>query len=206
MTTLFAFLLPPIGYFFGSIPFGFLIGRAVGTDVRAQGSKNIGATNVSRVLGKKWGLLTLILDCLKGYLPMLFASWLLPDSYRDKELIIAVTGVMAILGHMFSAYLNFKGGKGVATALGVFLFLSPPAVGICLLVFVVSVAVSGFVSVGSLLASAFMPLLLYFFGAPRVSIGAAVMVAALIWLKHNENIDRLRKGEEKSWRKKKVVE
>ncbi|MBM9519714.1 glycerol-3-phosphate 1-O-acyltransferase PlsY [Desulforhopalus vacuolatus] len=200
MYSLLFLLLPAVGYFVGSIPFGLLIGRMAGVDVRLQGSKNIGATNVNRVAGVKFGVLTLICDVLKGSLPMLLTSLLLPEEYGNRELIIALTGVMSVLGHMFSCFLGFKGGKGVATGLGVFLVLSPVAVGISLGVFVVAVLVSGFVSLASVLASGLLPFWLWILDAPRVAIVAAFLVALLIILKHHENIRRLLNGEEKSWR------
>ena len=193
-------LLPVIGYLLGSIPFGFVIGKMVGADVRKKGSQNIGATNVSRVLGKKLGFLTLVCDCLKSIVPMIIAVKVLPES-DTKELVVAATGVMAVVGHMFPLYLKFRGGKGVATGLGVFLYLSPAAIGISLLVFIGSVALSGFVSVGSLLASGLIPLWLYILGASKATIIAASFIAVLIWLKHHENIGRLIRGEEKSWKK-----
>lgn len=193
-------LLPVIGYLLGSIPFGLVIGKMVGADVRKKGSQNIGATNVSRVLGKKLGFLTLVCDCSKSIVPMVIAAKVLPES-DTKELIVAATGVMAVVGHMFPLYLKFRGGKGVATGLGVFLYLSPAAIGISLLVFIASVALSGFVSVGSLLASGLIPLWLYILGASKTTIIAAAFVALLIWLKHHENIGRLIRGEEKSWKK-----
>ncbi|BHH85253.1 glycerol-3-phosphate 1-O-acyltransferase PlsY [Desulforhopalus sp. 52FAK] len=193
-------LFPVLGYLLGSIPFGLVIGKLVGADVRNEGSKNIGATNVSRVLGKKLGFLTLICDGLKSIVPMVLAAQFLPES-ESKELIVACTGVMAVVGHMFPVYLKFRGGKGVATGLGVFLYLSPAAIGISLLVFLTSVALSGFVSVGSLLASGLIPLWLYILGASKTTIIAAISVAILIWIKHHENIGRLLKGQEKSWKK-----
>ncbi len=189
------------GYFVGAIPFGLVIGKMAGLDVRKEGSRNIGATNVSRVLGKKLGFLTLICDCLKGFLPMYVAASVLPDS-ASKELFVALTGLMAVLGHMFPVYLKFRGGKGVATGLGVFLYLSPPVILISLLVFIAAVALSGFVSVGSLLASGLVPFWLWLLGGSAISIGAAAVVAFLIWLKHHENIGRLVRGTEKSWKKK----
>jgi glycerol-3-phosphate acyltransferase PlsY len=195
-------LLPVIGYLLGSIPFGFVIGKMVGADVRKKGSQNIGATNVSRVLGKKLGFLTLVCDCLKSIVPMIIAVKVLPES-DTKELVVAATGVMAVVGHMFPLYLKFRGGKGVATGLGVFLYLSPAAIGLSLLVFIGSVALSGFVSVGSLLASGLIPLWLYILGASKATIIAASFIAVLIWLKHHENIGRLIRGEEKSWKKEK---
>jgi glycerol-3-phosphate acyltransferase PlsY len=104
---------------------------------------------------------------------------------------------------MFPVYLKFRGGKGVATGLGVFFYLSPVAIALSLVVFLASVALSGFVSVGSLLASGLIPLWLYFLGASKTTIFAAFLVALLIWIKHHENIGRLLKGEEKSWKKNK---
>ena len=194
--------LPLMGYLLGAIPFGLVISRMVGVDDRTQGSKNIGATNVSRVLGKKLGLITLVCDCMKGLLPMFFASLILGES-AQKEMLVALTGVMAVVGHMFPIYLGFKGGKGVATGLGVFLYLSPLAIGISLVVFIAAVALSGFVSAGSLLASGLIPVWLYFLGASKTTIIAAGCVALLIWLKHHENINRLIHGQEKSWKKSK---
>lgn len=191
-----------MGYLVGAIPFGLVISKMVGVDVRTQGSRNIGATNVNRVLGKKLGFITLICDCLKGLLPMYFAAVLLPES-ETKEMVVALTGVMAVLGHMFPVYLRFRGGKGVATGMGVFLYLSPLAIAISLVVFVATVALSGFVSAGSLLASGLIPLWLYFLGASKTTIAAAASVALLIWLKHHENINRLIHGKEQSWKKKK---
>ncbi|MGW8195123.1 MAG: glycerol-3-phosphate 1-O-acyltransferase PlsY [Desulforhopalus sp.] len=193
-------VFPLIGYLVGAIPFGLVIGRLAGVDVRTKGSRNIGATNVSRVLGRKLGFVTLVCDCLKGLLPMYLAAHFLPDS-PYKEMITAITGVMAVIGHMFSVYLRFKGGKGVATGLGVFLYLSPAAIALSLVVFVVAVYLSGYVSVGSLLASGLIPLWLYLLGASKISIMAAGCVALLIWIKHHENIERLLHGREKSWKK-----
>jgi glycerol-3-phosphate acyltransferase PlsY len=189
-------------YLLGAIPFGLIISKMVGVDVRQEGSRNIGATNVSRVLGKKLGLLTLICDMLKGYLPMYVASRYLPES-EQKELLICLCGVMAVCGHMFSVYLGFKGGKGVATGLGVFFFLSPLATGISLAIFIAAVAFSGFVSVGSLLAAGLIPLWLWLLGLSPAVILAAAVVAILIWIKHYENITRLLQGREKSWKKEK---
>lgn len=194
-------LLLLTSYFIGAIPFGLLIGKFAGKDVRTEGSKNIGATNVSRILGKKLGFLTLVCDCLKGYLPMLIAAKILAGS-GGNDLVVSGCGVMAVLGHMFPVYLRFNGGKGVATGLGVFLYLSPLAILISLGVFVGAVALSGFVSVGSLLASALMVVWLWLLGESTVTLLTATVVAVLIWLKHKENIVRLIKGEEKSWKKK----
>lgn len=194
------FLFPLAGYLLGAIPFGLVIGRLVGKDVRKEGSCNIGATNVSRVLGKKLGFITLVCDALKGLLPMWAASLVLPDT-AVGERVIVLTGLMAVVGHMFPVYLRFQGGKGVATGLGVFLFLSPLAVAISLAIFVASVALTGFVSVGSLLVSALIPLWLYLLGASTTTIVAAALIAVLIWIKHHQNINRLLHGQEKTWKK-----
>ena len=188
-------------YMVGAIPFGLVVGKIAGVDVRQHGSKNIGATNVSRILGKKLGLITLVLDVLKGFLPMLAAAALLQDSPM-RELIVSACGVLAVIGHMFPVYLRFRGGKGVATGLGVFLYLSPLAILISLVIFIGTVALTGFVSAGSLLASALFPLWLSLFDAAPAVIAGAAMIAALIWIKHHENIGRLLRGEEKSWKKK----
>lgn len=195
------YIFPIIAYLVGAIPFGLLIGKMAGKDVRTEGSQNIGATNVSRVLGKKLGAFTLLCDSLKGFIPMVLATYLLPES-DSKEFIVCLSGLMGVLGHMFPIYLRFAGGKGVATGLGVFLFLSPLAIAISLGVFIASVYLSGFVSVGSLLASALIPLWLVFLGASKATIITATCIAILIWIKHRANIGRLLKGEEKSWKKK----
>lgn len=188
-------------YLIGAIPFGLVIGKMVGIDVRQQGSRNIGATNVSRLLGKKLGFLTLVFDVLKGFLPMVAANVILGET-DGRELYISGCGVFAVLGHMFPVYLGFKGGKGVATGLGVFLYLSPLVILISLVVFVAAVSLSGFVSAGSLFASALVPVWLLLLGGGKVEIITAAIIAILIWLKHHENIGRLLRGEEKSWKKK----
>lgn len=197
-----AILLAVVSYCFGAVPFGLFIGKMAGVDVRTAGSKNIGATNVSRLLGKKYGLITLACDCAKGYLPMLLASLLLAGQ-PERDTIVVLCGILAVVGHMFPVYLGFKGGKGVATGLGVFLFLSPLAILLSVLVFVAAVAISGFVSVGSLLASLCMVFWLWILKAPNSSMVAAAIVALLIWIKHYQNIGRLLRKEEKSWRNKK---
>jgi acyl phosphate:glycerol-3-phosphate acyltransferase len=189
-------------YLIGAVPFGLLVSKAVGVDVRREGSRNIGATNVGRVLGKKLGLLTLLCDVAKGYLPMLIAAHYLPES-RWRLLFISLCGLLAVIGHMFPVYLRFKGGKGVATGLGVFLYFSPLAIAVSLVIFVAAVAVTGFVSVGSLIASALVPLWIWIFGGEPIMIYTAALIACLIWMKHRENIGRLVRGEEKTWKKSK---
>jgi glycerol-3-phosphate acyltransferase PlsY len=193
------FLLILANYLIGALPFGLLIGKLAGADVRKDGSGNIGATNVSRVAGKKFGAATLCCDVLKSYLPMSAAHFLLAGQVH-ASLWVAACGLAAVVGHIFPVYLKFNGGKGVATALGMFLFLSPAAIGLALVCFLAAVWFSGFVSVGSLTAATMMPLLLWFFDEPLAKIVICLPVVVLIWLKHHENIARLRRGEEKKWR------
>lgn len=188
-------------YLLGSVPFGLLLSRGSGIDIRTQGSKNIGATNVTRLLGKKIGALTLAFDVLKGFAPMFLAALLVRDN-PQRDLIVALCGAASVLGHMFPVYLRFKGGKGVATALGAFLYLAPLAVLGCLLVFVAAVYLSGFVSLGSLLGSASILLWLTLLHAPIWKMALAVFIVLMIWGKHYQNIGRLARGTEKSWKKK----
>jgi glycerol-3-phosphate acyltransferase PlsY len=188
-------------YLIGAIPFGLLFSKGSGIDIRTQGSKNIGATNVTRLLGKKVGAMTLACDMLKGFLPM-FITALVVENDSGRELIIALCGAASVLGHMFPVYLRFKGGKGVATALGAFLYLAPLAVIGCIAVFAFSVALSGFVSLGSLLGSMSMLVWLLVLQVPTWKLGLAGFIVVMIWIKHRENISRLLSGTEKSWRKK----
>ena len=190
-----------LSYLTGAIPFGLLFSRMVGKDVREAGSGNIGATNVNRVLGKKLGVLTLLCDVAKGFLPVFIASMILPVD-GNGELSVGLCGLAAVLGHMFSIYLGFKGGKGVATALGVFLFFSPWSIAIALVIFVAVVGISGFVSAGSLAASGLIPFLIVLLGGGFSIFLCSAVIAVLIWVKHSSNIGRLRRGEETSWRSK----
>ncbi|MBM9613097.1 glycerol-3-phosphate 1-O-acyltransferase PlsY [Desulfobulbus rhabdoformis] len=190
-----------LSYLLGAVPFGLVLSRGSGIDIRNQGSKNIGATNVTRLLGKKLGALTLLCDLLKGFLPM-FLTGLVLNETAGHELIIALCGAASVLGHMFPVYIGFKGGKGVATALGAFLYLAPLAVLGCLLVFIAAVYFSGFVSLGSLLGSLSMLLWLPLLHAPGWKMGLAAFIVLMIWVKHYQNIGRLIRGGEKSWKRK----
>lgn len=192
-------------YLLGSIPFGLVLGRVAGVDVRAGGSGNIGATNVARLAGRKLGMLTLVCDVLKGILPMLAASLLLPEA-ADRENWVAFCGGAAFLGHLFPLYLRFRGGKGVATALGLFLYLAPAAAVLAALAFAGVVRVWGYVSLGSLVAALLMPPLVWFLSGSAGNTLLALGVGVLIWLKHQDNIGRLLRGEEKGWKKKETDE
>lgn len=190
-----------ISYLVGSIPFGLLLGKMAGIDVRRDGSGNIGATNVSRLLGKKIGAVTLLLDAAKGLLPMVAAGAL-----GFEQNIVMLCGAAACIGHMFPLYLGFRGGKGVATALGIFLYLSPLALLFCAVAFFVAVFLSGFVSLGSLIAAGLMPVVVFFQQGNGSCFYLAIFISMLIWIKHRSNIIRLMHGEEKSWKKKKESE
>lgn len=188
------------GYLLGSVPFGLLYGKLAGIDVRKQGSGNIGATNVNRLLGKKLGALTLVSDILKGLLPMLLATWLLGDHPEGQRWVI-FTGGAAFLGHCFPLYLKFRGGKGVATALGIHLYLAPLPSLAAVVIFALLVRLSGYVSLGSLTAAAALPLLIWFSGGPFDLVLVSTLIGAVIWIKHYENLLRLLRGQEKSWKK-----
>lgn len=187
-----------MAYFLGSIPFGYLIVKlSRGRDVRASGSGNIGATNVTRVAGKPAGLTTFLLDGGKGYL----AVWLSMHWFHGGVRSVVAAAVLAVLGHMFSCWLGFRGGKGVATGLGVFLPISWQAMAAAVALWLIVLAFWRYVSLASIAAAAALPFLVYAFYAPHhappldVSAGSAI-VAVLIILKHRENIERLIAGTE----------
>jgi glycerol-3-phosphate acyltransferase PlsY len=178
-------------YLLGSIPTGLLLGKAYGIDVRKEGSGNIGATNLYRTVGRKVGIMTLAGDCLKGLLPVLAVKCsVLPVEYA------AWVGLAAFCGHVFSVFLRFRGGKGVATALGVFLALSPVAVAVALGVFLVLMLIWRYVSLGSVGAAAVMPVAVWALGEGRVVGGVTMIVAVIVIFRHTENIKRLVAGTE----------
>ncbi len=188
-------------YLIGAIPFGLVLGKLAGIDVRKYGSGNIGATNVARLVSKKMGALTLVADVGKSFLPMLAAALILGDA-QFAEKIVMYCGAAAFLGHLFPVYLKFKGGKGVATALGVFLYLDPVAVLIALGAFIVVVLITDYVAVGSLTAAAVFPGISWYLGAGGSQLILAGFVGILIWVKHHDNIVRLLHHEEKKFRDK----
>ncbi len=194
-----------LSYLLGSIPFALIVALPQGVDPRKAGSKNPGATNVARLLGKKWGFLTFIGDSTKGILAIIIAWYFFKDLPYSKELLLAGAGFFAVLGHMFSIFLKFKGGKGVATTIGVFLVLTPKAMLLSLIVFLIAVWLSGYVSVGSLLATALLPVNIYIFHYPVQYTIWSSALAILVWIKHKDNIKRLLRGKEKTWKKAKNV-
>jgi glycerol-3-phosphate acyltransferase PlsY len=191
-----------IGYVSGSLPFGLWLGRTFrGVDVRTLGSGNLGATNVFRSLGRGLGIATLALDMLKGALPVaILPHTPLGGSFPGGPAACAVVaGLAAVLGHMFTFLASFRGGKGVATTAGVVLALDPPAFAIAGAVFVVTVALSRYISLGSILgALAFVAMLaLRARGADApLTIGFGALVALLVIVRHAGNIRRLARGEE----------
>ena len=179
-----------VGFLAGSIPFGMLIARARGIDIQTVGSGNIGATNVARTLGKSWGVVVLLLDASKGAIPVLLSS------DRGPGYLPMAVGLAAVLGHCFCPWLRFRGGKGVATALGVFLVIDPVASAIAIAVFVAVYLAFRAASLGSMVAALAFPGLLWWRGHGGLAVALAATLAVVIIFRHRENIDRLRKGTE----------
>jgi glycerol-3-phosphate acyltransferase PlsY len=193
----------PAAYLLGSVPFGKLISKkAAHIDITNRGSGNIGATNVAREIGIKWGLLTLLLDVLKGFIPVILFARYASQAAPLQEFGLSAVGLSALLGHQFSLFLRFRGGKGVGTALGIYLGISPLSSLLAILLFFIVVTKWNFVSLGSISAAAAMPILLSIFGKPLPVFIGALVAAALICIKHMDNIHRLVKGKERKWREK----
>jgi len=187
-----------VAYLLGSIPFGLILAKVFGgADVRKAGSGNIGATNVARVVGPFAGVLTLLLDAAKGW----FAVWLVGRVTHGNATMMVLAGFFALVGHCFPVWLRFRGGKGVATAAGVFAALCPIAMAGALLLFLLVVGFWRLVSLGSLAAAAAIPLLVYLLWAPHfappesVTLGS-LAIAVLVIVQHRGNIARLARGEE----------
>jgi len=180
-----------LAYLAGSIPTGVLLSRRRGVDPRDVGSGNIGATNVARAAGPAAGLLTLAGDLLKGLVPVLLARRI-----GLSNAAVAAVGLSAFLGHLYSCFLGFDGGKGVATALGVLLALAPFGALILVGVFLATVAATRFVSLASLCAAALACPLLLILGYPPGTVAVAAATAALVTYRHRDNVRRLRFGTE----------
>lgn len=182
-------------YLLGSVPTGLLLAKALGVNIRESGSGNIGATNVYRTVGRKLGIITLIGDCLKGLIPVLLAKSLgLPDVW------VAAIGLAALLGHVFTIFLGFKGGKGVATALGVFLGTSPLSVLAALVVFAAVLYTWRYVSLASIVAAALIPVMVWVIDGKQELVVMALSIAAVVIFRHKENIARLRAGTESKFK------
>jgi glycerol-3-phosphate acyltransferase PlsY len=191
MTLRLEYAIPLMGYFLGSIPFGYILMKwTEGMDIRSIGSGNIGATNVYRK--NRWaGILTLVLDAAKGCLAVLTAAWMGGSTEWQ-----AIAAVAAIVGHVFTAWLGFKGGKGVATGCGAYFGISPAAVGTTLILFALIVALTRYISLASILATGAFPLWAYLYGEPQAVLIWAAVGAAIIIAKHHQNIRRLLSGTE----------
>ncbi len=191
-----------IAYLLGGIPFGYVLVRlTTGKDVRASGSGNIGATNVLRTTGRAVAVVTLLLDIFKGYAAVWIAAWLTGDSAIWTS--AAALAVMA--GHAFPLFLGFKGGKAVASFIGAFLYLTPLPLLAVLIVFVIVVSATRYISAGSILAAATFPFGVWIILHPPIYVLAASFIAgAFIVVRHRTNIGRLRAGTENvfAWRKK----
>ena len=191
-------------YLLGAVPFGKIIaGMAAQVDITQRGSKNIGATNVARELGLKWGLLTLACDVLKGLIPILVFSACSFTGDISSQMPLAVVSLCPLRGHQISIFMGFRGGKGVATALGIYLALSPIACVLGLLVFLLVVLKWDFISLGSMVSAGSIPIFLTLFHQPKPVVFASVVMAALIYFKHGENVLRLVRGEERKWKQRK---
>lgn len=191
-------------YFLGSIPTGFLVGKAKGIDVRKTGSGNIGATNVTRALGKKIGVLVLIVDALKGFLACRLAPIIalqlagLNPAADDPlhERFAVVGGICAILGHNYTFWLKFKGGKGIATTGGALLALMPIVGLFCIATWIIFLTLSRYVSIASIAAAVAVPISAWALGRSNLMIGVALILGTLAIFKHRDNIRRLMAGTE----------
>jgi glycerol-3-phosphate acyltransferase PlsY len=199
-------------YLLGSIPTGVVLAALLGKqDIRTAGSGNIGATNATRLLGKKFGACTFLGDMLKGFVPVLAAEILVAGTGDDRVYVTAAAcGLAAFLGHLYPIYLRFKGGKGVATACGVMLALEPIIIPVLLIIFASVVAVSRLVSLGSLASAFVLPLLLLavnslLWPVPLEVMALGFLMAVFVFLKHRENIGRLLQGTENRIGRKKTA-
>ncbi len=185
-------------YFLGSIPFGLLIAKTFcNIDPRTSGSKNVGSTNVARLCGKKWGTATLICDILKGLIPVYICMQIV-----DDPLYYNLTAIAAILGHLFSCFLKFKGGKAVATSIGVLIPLAFYPLLISVIACVLIIWRTKYVSLGSLFMVTLLPIILIYQKDYSV-LPVVLVITAFVYYRHVDNIKRLLKGEEKAWQKSK---
>ncbi|TVM00099.1 MAG: acyl-phosphate glycerol 3-phosphate acyltransferase [Candidatus Brocadia sp. WS118] len=201
---------PIISYFIGSIPFGFLIARMVkGIDIRKVGSGNPGATNVTRIMGKPYGILVFILDMLKGFLPVFIFNRYFAGNEHSPSLILCGVGV--ICGHAFPVFLSFKGGKAVATGCGVFLWLAPLPLMISVAAWLLTVAISRYISLGSILSSIVLVICILVLGKDPFGQGLyltifSIFISALLIIRHKSNIRRLLNGTENKIGKKFIAD
>lgn len=197
-----------IGYLIGSIPTAFIFGKILkGIDIRQHGSGNVGATNAFRVLGKRWGAVVLVLDILKGVVPVVFVA-----GFLSPDVIGRITAALAaVSGHNWTCFLGFKGGKGIATTLGVLIGLTVAIpevrwpVLVCVLAWAICFVVTAYVSVSSILAAIVLPLAMVIFSAPTPIVLLSIVFCIFVVMRHKPNIHRLLQGQEPQvplpWRK-----
>jgi glycerol-3-phosphate acyltransferase PlsY len=183
--------LLPIAYLLGSVPTGYILGTLAGVDVQKAGSGNIGATNVARIVGKRQGILTLLADIAKGFIPVILGVNLGLTSAQS-----ALVGIAAFLGHLYPVFLRFRGGKGVATALGVLLALTPLASLLLIVVFAVVIFWSRVTSLGSISTAVAAPVTLWLMSYPTPVVVMSLFLALMIVIRHSANIRRLTRGTE----------
>jgi glycerol-3-phosphate acyltransferase PlsY len=192
-------ILTALAYLFGAVPFGLLVAKSRGVDIRTQGSGNIGATNVFRCIGKGWGIFTFVLDALKGFIPAFF----FPVIGNANSEFGVLFGLAAIIGHSFPVYLKFKGGKGVATSAGMLLGVAPLAVGIGFACWVLCLLISRYVSLSSIVAAIAVAISVWTQDKGLVvNIALTLLAVLVIWL-HRSNIRKLLNGTENRFGKKK---
>lgn len=198
------------GYLIGSIPFSYLVVRVLtGADIRQHGSRNVGATNVARTFGKTPGIVALLFDLAKGYAAVAVAEWLVrrPEwpfvgqggAVNSPAFWVTLAALLSVLAHMFPVWLRFHGGKGVATATGAFLAIDAIVVAAALIVFLIVIIASRFVSLASIVSAASIPLFFRFLanGAPFWTIVLSIVISLAVILKHHSNIRRLAQGSER---------
>lgn len=196
------FFIILLAYLFGSIPFGYILGRLVTKqDIRTKGSGNIGTTNAFRTSGPRVGLLTLFFDGLKGFLSCYFAYLILAT---DEA--VALAGLFAMIGHCFSMFLKFKGGKGIATSAGVVLYIDYRLLLILLGVFIIILLMTKIVSLSSITAALLAPFVSYFIGLDKPYIIMVLIIVCIVIFRHKDNIKRLRAGNEARVGRKKKAE
>ncbi len=184
-----------ISYLIGSFPSGYLMGKFLkGIDIRQYGSKNVGATNVFRVVGKMPGLITLLIDIIKGLIVIVIVRKIM--NLPNVQLLQILAGLSVIIGHNWTIFLGFKGGKGVATSTGVFFGLVPESLLVALLLFSAILLITRKVSLGSLIAVFVFPFVVYFFKEPREILLFSSLISFIVIVKHIPNINRLIKGTE----------
>lgn len=197
------------GYLIGSIPPAYILGRIIKkTDIRNHGSGNVGFTNALRVLGVVPGIIVLIFDIAKGFLPVWLIGYLGLFAGTDGggvsvDLSMALCGIAVICGHNWPLYIGFRGGKGVATGCGIFLAMAPAATGLCILLWIIMMALSNIVSLSSIIAVSALPFIMLFVGESKIIIGIAFVLAIVTVVRHKENIRRLIRGEERTFLKRK---